>query len=147
MRSVLITWNLRPHKSFEVGLGELDRLVNRFALLRALGDHFADRALREHLRAEACWCRIAGEQGVHVTARRGIVQGACRGFFFFPSPEITQLLEWRNVDAMTSGDELLNRGAGGQIRQEALRRGCVGGKIPDPPKAETARVEAAFRAF
>jgi len=28
-------------------------LVNRFLLLGALGDHFADRTLREHLRAEA----------------------------------------------------------------------------------------------
>jgi hypothetical protein len=42
MRSVLIIWNSRAHKSFELGLGELDRLVYRFALLRALGDQFAD---------------------------------------------------------------------------------------------------------
>jgi hypothetical protein len=48
MRSVLIIWTSRAHKSFELGLLELDRLVYRFALLRALGDHFADGALREH---------------------------------------------------------------------------------------------------
>jgi hypothetical protein len=91
MRSVLIVWNSRAHKSFELGLGELDRLVYRFALLRALGDHFADGPLREHLRAEACWRWIAGEQGGHIAARRVIVQGAGRWFFFFPSLEITQL--------------------------------------------------------
>src|ERR1700726_242293 len=62
MRSVLIIWNSRPHKSFELGLGELDRLVYRFALLRALGDHFADGALREHLRAEACWRHERGRR-------------------------------------------------------------------------------------
>jgi hypothetical protein len=61
MRSVLIIWNSRPHKSFDLGLGELDRLVYRFAPLRALGDHFADGPLREHLRAEVRWCRIASE--------------------------------------------------------------------------------------
>ena len=64
---------LSPHKAFELGLGELDRLVYRFALLRALGDHFADGALREHLRAEARWRRIASEQSGHIAARWIIV--------------------------------------------------------------------------
>ena len=128
-------------------MGELDRLVYRFALLCALGDHFADGALREHLRAEARWRRIAGEQGGHIAARWIIVQSACWRLFIFPNPEITQLLEWRNVDAMTPGDELFNRGARGQIRQEAFRRGCIGGKVPDTPKAEITRVEPTFRAF
>src|SRR5271169_5669566 len=145
MRSVLIIWNSRPHKSFELGSGELDSLIYRFALLRALGDHFADGALSEHLGAEARWCRIASKQGGHIAARWIIVQSACWRLFIFPSPEVAQLLEWRNVDAVTPGDELFNRGAGGQIRQEAFRRGCIGGKVPDTPKAETARVEAAPR--
>jgi hypothetical protein len=73
MPSVLIIWNSRSHKSFELGLGELDRLVYRSALLGALGDHFADGPLCEHLRAEACWCRIASEQSGHIAARRVIV--------------------------------------------------------------------------
>jgi hypothetical protein len=122
-------------------------LVYRFALLRALGDHFADGALREHLRAEARWRRIAGEQGRHITARWIIVQSACWRLFIFPGVEVARLLELRNVNAMTPGDELFNRGAGGQIRQEALRRGCIGRKVPDTPKAEITRVEAAFRAI
>jgi hypothetical protein len=117
MRSVLIIWKSRPHKSFELRSREVDGLVYRFALLRALGDHFADGALREHLRAEARWRRIAGEQGGHITARWIIVQSACWRLFIFPSPEVAQLLEWRNVDAMAPGDELFNRGAGGQIRR------------------------------
>jgi hypothetical protein len=53
MLSVLIIWNSRPHKSFELGLGELDRLVYRFALLRALGDHFADGPERARSRERA----------------------------------------------------------------------------------------------
>src|SRR6202040_1746424 len=114
MRSVLIIWNSRPHKSFELGLGELDRLVYRFALLRALGDHFADGALCEHLRAEARWRRIASEQSGHIAARRIIVQSARWRLFIFPNPEVTQLLEWRNVDAMAPGDELFHRRAGRQ---------------------------------
>jgi hypothetical protein len=42
---------------------QVDCFVYRFALLRTLRDHFADGALREYLRAEACWRRIGGQQG------------------------------------------------------------------------------------
>ena len=73
MRSVLIIWKSRPHKSVELRSREVNGLVYRLALLRALGDHFADGALREHLRAEARWRRIAGEQGGHIIARWIIV--------------------------------------------------------------------------
>jgi hypothetical protein len=76
-------WKSRPHKSFELRSREVDGLVYRFALLRALGDHFADGALREHLRAEARWRRIAGEQGRHITARWIIVQSAYWRLFIF----------------------------------------------------------------
>src|ERR1700739_3152328 len=123
MRSVLIIWNSHPHKPLWLGLGELDRLVNRFLLLSALGNHFADRAVSEHLRAEACWGRIAGEQGGDITARRIIVKGARGRFFVLPGLEVAQVLEWRNVNTMTPGDELFSRRAGRQICQEALRRG------------------------
>jgi hypothetical protein len=94
MRSVLIIWSSRPHKAFELSSREVDGLVYRFALLRTLGDHFADGALSEHLRAEACWRGITGEQGQSIAAGRIIVQGARRRLFFFPRLEITQLLEW-----------------------------------------------------
>jgi hypothetical protein len=87
-------------------------LVYRFALLRTLGDHFADGALREHLRAEARWRRIACQQSSHIPARRIIVKRPRWRLFFFPGLEVSKLLERRNVDAVASGDELFNRRAG-----------------------------------
>jgi hypothetical protein len=51
-----------------VSSGEIDRRVDRFALLRTLGDHFADSVLREHLRADAGRRRIAGRQSHHIIA-------------------------------------------------------------------------------
>jgi YHS domain-containing protein len=57
----------------------------RFALLRVLGDHFADGALREHLRAEACWdCNraVAAKAARRHPASRGhnsFVLGGTRG--------------------------------------------------------------------
>ena len=38
-------------KAFELRLRKIDGVLNRFALLCAYGDHFADCALRGHLRA------------------------------------------------------------------------------------------------
>jgi hypothetical protein len=44
--------NVCQQEAFELELGEVDRLVDRLALLSAPRDHFADRTVREHLRAE-----------------------------------------------------------------------------------------------
>jgi hypothetical protein len=56
MRSVLIFWKSRPHESFQLRSREVDGLVYRFALLRALGDHFADGVLG----ANICAPRLVG---------------------------------------------------------------------------------------
>jgi hypothetical protein len=66
---------LASSEAFEFRLGEIDGLLDRFALLRAYGDHFADRALCGHLRADAGRRRITGKQGRHILARRVIVEG------------------------------------------------------------------------
>ena len=97
-----------PRKALELSSRQVDCLVYRFALLRTLGDHFADGALREHLRAEARGRRIAGQQGGHFPARRIIVKRPRWGLLFFPGLEVSKLLEWRNVDAVASGDEPFN---------------------------------------
>src|SRR5215471_4612401 len=97
-----------PHKALKLSSRQVDCLVDRFALLCTLGDHFADGALSEHLRAEARWRRIAGQQGGHIPTRRIIVKRPRWRLFFFPSLEVAKLLEWRNVDAVASGNELFN---------------------------------------
>ena|SRR5215469_14783053 len=97
-----------PRKAFKLSSRQVDCLVYRFALLRTLRDHFADGALREHLRAETRWRRIAGQQRSHIPARWVIVKGPRWRLFLFPSLEISKLREWRNVDAVASGDELFN---------------------------------------
>src|SRR5208282_2815314 len=109
-----------PHKALELTSREVDCLVYRFALLRALGDQFADGALCEHLRAEAGWRWITGKQGRHIAARWIIVQRSRWRLFVFPSPEVAQLLEGRNVNAVASGDKLFDRRTGRQKHQEAL---------------------------
>src|SRR5438552_3444438 len=79
-------------------------------------------------------------------ARRIIVECAFGRLFLVPGVEVAQLVIWRNVDAVASGDEFLDRGAGRQIGEKALCRRFVRRKIPDAPKAEIAWVEATFRA-
>ena len=71
--------------AFEFGLGKIDGLLDRFALLRAYGDHFADRTLRGHLCADACRRRITGE---HIVVRRVIVEGTGGRFFLRPGLEV-----------------------------------------------------------
>src|SRR5215469_1733155 len=97
-----------PHETLKLSSRQVDRLVYRFALLRTLGDHFADGALREHLRAKARWRRIASQQGGHIPARRIIVKRSRWRLLFFPGLEVPKLLVWRNVDAVASGNELFN---------------------------------------
>src|ERR1700732_153936 len=109
---------LAPHEAFELGFGEGDRLVDRFAGLRALGNHLADRALCEHLRADPRRRRIAGKQGGHITARRIVVKRSLRRSLIFPGLEVAQLLERWNVDTMAPGDELFDRGARRQMGQQ-----------------------------
>jgi hypothetical protein len=70
---------LASSEAFEFRLGEIDGLLDRFALLRAYGDHFEDRALCGHLRADAGRRRITGKQGRHILARRVIVEGTLGG--------------------------------------------------------------------
>ena len=41
--------NLRPHEPFDLAFGPIHRRVDRFAGLRALGNHLHDRRLRPHL--------------------------------------------------------------------------------------------------
>jgi hypothetical protein len=97
-----------PQEAVELSSRQVDCLVYRFALLRTLGHHFAYGALREHLRAEARWRRIASQQGGHIPARRIIVKRPRWRLLFFPGLEVSKLLEWRNVDAVASSDELSN---------------------------------------
>src|SRR5215469_5173216 len=97
-----------PHETLKLSSRQVDCLVYRFALLRTLGDHFADGALCEHLRAEARWRRIAGQQGGHISARRIIVKRPRWRLLFFPGFEVSKFLEWRSVDAVASGDQLFN---------------------------------------
>src|SRR5215471_7430644 len=101
-----------PRKAFKLSSRQVDCLIYRFALLRTLRDHFADGALREHLRAETGWRRIAGQQGVHIPAWRIIVKRSRWRLFFFPSPEVSEPLKWRNVNAVASGHELFDRRTG-----------------------------------
>src|SRR5215469_6650677 len=98
-----------PHEALELGSRQVDCLVYRFALLRTLGNHFADGALREHLRAEARWRRIASQQRRHIPARRIVIKRPNWRLFFFPGLEVSKLLERWNVDAVAPGDELFNR--------------------------------------
>jgi hypothetical protein len=79
-------------KAFEFRLCKIEGIADRPALLRAYRDHFANRALRHHLRAHIRRRRIAGQQGRHVTARRIIVQRADGRLFLRPGLEIAQLL-------------------------------------------------------
>jgi len=69
-------------------LSKIDGLLDRFALLRANSDHFADRTLRSHLRADAWRRRIASEKRRHIVARRVIVEGAGGRFFLRPGLEV-----------------------------------------------------------
>src|SRR5262252_3178480 len=130
-------------EAFEFGLGKFDRLLNRFALLRADGNHFADRALGSHLRSDTRRRGISREEGRYIMTWRVIIKRSRGGLFLSPGPEIAQLFVGWNIDAVAPGDELLDRGAGRQMGKQTLGRGFVNREIPEPPKAEIARVEAA----
>src|SRR6516225_5873448 len=99
-------------KAFELRLRKIDGVLNRFALLCAYGDHFADCALRGHLRADARRRRITRKEGRDALARRVIVEGTFGGLFLGPGLEVAQLLIGWNVDAAAPGDQLFDRRAG-----------------------------------
>src|SRR5436190_22615316 len=66
--------NLRAHVAFELLFAESDCLVDRFALLRALGNHLAHCSLRVHLHADPRRRGMAGDGHDNLAARREIVE-------------------------------------------------------------------------
>ena len=139
--------SLRPHEPFDLTFGPVHRRVDRFAGLRALGDHLHDRRLGPHLGPDFERRRITRNAGDYVTARRIIVNRALGRLYFFPDLEILHIDVGRNVETDARRDQLFLAFARRQVSQEALCRRNILGEVPDPPVIVAAIVEPAFGAF
>jgi hypothetical protein len=71
-------------EALEFRLDKFDRLLNRFALLCADGNHFADRALGSHLRSDTRRRGISREEGRHIVTWRIIIKRSRGGLFLGP---------------------------------------------------------------
>src|SRR5438046_2142259 len=84
--------DLRSHEAFQLGGGPIHRLLDRFAALRAMGDHLGHGRLYEDLVADPRRRGCPRDRGDHVAARRIVVESALGRPLLLPSLEIVQFL-------------------------------------------------------
>src|SRR4051795_13582738 len=110
------------HIAFKLALAERNRVVDRAALLRALGDHLAHDALSVHLDPDLRRGRMAGNRHDDIAAWREIIKRTLGRSGFLPDVDIGHVGEGRDVETLARDDQLLDRGLAGEMSKQAFCR-------------------------